>query len=739
MTNQSSSLSVHLIDDVTKPARTIAQALQEAEKQTKAVARSMADSGASNRFVANLSKLGLAGKDIDKVATAWRDYAKSAGLAANASSWTKAQSADVLNWERRTMAALRTVEREQARFAKARAAATRQDEGKGGGSHAWSSHGALGFVAGAAGGAASAHSIFHVTERGLEAGAERQHVRVTMQNAGMGADEIGRAETAAIAASRGAPNLSVSEIMELHKEARSAVQHAQEAFELIPDLAKAASVLKGMGVQNANIADIVKGGESLGLMNDPKRFHAYLEGQVKAMNVMGKTITTEQIYEAAKYSKAAGASLSDKFLNLVMPSLIQEMHGSSAGDALAMMSKTLRGGLQHKHLPVEKLNEIGMLEDPSKIRRSKTGQIMGYAGKVVGDHELATDPQAFAKIYNEHMEAHGITELEDKLKFITETLPSTAANAMRILIQQEETLKQHAERYTAAPGLDKAAENQLQDASAAVGNLAKSMNDLGAAVTGPGMATAGQLLSSLAAGVRDLAAAAKDHPMLAMTAGGTAAAGGMLGAGYLSYQLMNGFGLKTSAGLLDSAAVNLSAAAAKLSGGAPGVPEGPGGKPGSPPGSLRGRAGALGLTTVLGTMAAPGQVDPATKTLQFPGGQTPASRFDDWWDRTMPSWVPGHGSKPSAAGGGAGPLAGIKGSADEAKASLESLNMTVAPNVDASALAGAQAAANQLLSTLQQISGAVAGATSAVRGMKVPSLGAIQRGNFKDGGIGGGD
>ena len=428
-------------------------------------------------------------------------------------------------------------------------------------------HGVGRFVAEGAANAVAAHSIAETIVKNVEAGAERQHVRVGMMNAGMRPDEIARSEAASLAASRGAPNMSVTEIMELHKEARSAAQHPEEAFALLPQLAKAASVLKGMGVENANVAEIVKAGESLGLMNDPARFRKYLDGQVRAMAVMGKTINTEQVYEAAKYSKAAGSTLSDDFINLVMPSLIQEMHGSSAGDALSMMSKTLRGGLQHKHLPVERLNELGMLEDPSKIRRTKTGQIMGYAGKVVGDADLARDPDKFARTYNEHMEAHGIKAFEDKVKVLQETLPGTAANLIRILIQQEETLKQHRENYKAAPGLDQASANQLGDASVAVGNLSKSLNDLGAAVTAPAMATIGTTLSSIAAGVRSLGAAAKDHPLIAMSAGAAVAGGALAGSGVMAYNLANGFGLGASATALEGSAAALDAAAVRLGAG----------------------------------------------------------------------------------------------------------------------------------------------------------------------------
>ncbi len=118
MPNLTSSLAVRLIDDVSKPARIVAQALREAEKAARDVAKGMAGAGATDRFVKSLSGLKATRKDVEQVAAAWRDYSKSAGLAANSAQWTKKQAADVRAWERNTLSALRTVKREQAAFAR---------------------------------------------------------------------------------------------------------------------------------------------------------------------------------------------------------------------------------------------------------------------------------------------------------------------------------------------------------------------------------------------------------------------------------------------------------------------------------------------------------------------------------------------------------------------------------------------------------------------------------------------
>jgi len=331
---------------------------------------------------------------------------------------------------------------------------------------------------------AGGFAAYEAWHKALDAANERQHVRTGAALAGIKPSELARAEKLAKETTKIAPNMSASEILELFKEGRSAVQKTEEMFHLIGPLAQAASVLKGMGVENANLADIVKGGESLGLMNDPKRFRAYLEGQVKAMQVMGKTITTEQIYEAAKYSKAAGATLSDEFLNTTFPSLMQEMHGSSAGDALSTLVKTIRGGggaTKGRHMLAKALAQVGLI-NPDQIDYAKgSREIMGFHGKAVGDDVLAKNPFQWAQMVNQHLESHGFASLEDKIAW-TYKLPQTAGNVLRIMIQQQKTLENHAKLYKEAMSLSEAVAAQKNDPKATLKELTAAFEDLSAAV-----------------------------------------------------------------------------------------------------------------------------------------------------------------------------------------------------------------------------------------------------------------
>ncbi|MBU3887202.1 phage tail tape measure protein [Methylosinus sp. KRF6] len=118
MPNLSATIDIRAIDNVSKPARTVSQALKDAEQAAKKVAAGMADTGTTDRFVKSLSRLRLSAKDIEAVAASWKDYAKAAAIAADSSKWTKAQAADVRRWETQTVSALRKVKAEQTAYAR---------------------------------------------------------------------------------------------------------------------------------------------------------------------------------------------------------------------------------------------------------------------------------------------------------------------------------------------------------------------------------------------------------------------------------------------------------------------------------------------------------------------------------------------------------------------------------------------------------------------------------------------
>jgi hypothetical protein len=79
------------------------------------------------------------------------------------------------------------------------------------------------------------------------------------------------------------------------------------------------------------------------MTQNKERYQAYLDCFIKSQQVMGKTITPEQQYEFAKYTKASGATLSDRFKITTGVLLAQEMGGATTGVSVDQLVKQVIG------------------------------------------------------------------------------------------------------------------------------------------------------------------------------------------------------------------------------------------------------------------------------------------------------------------------------------------------------------------------------------------------------------
>ena len=121
MANLTSSLTIKLIDDVSKPARTVAQALKEAEKAAEAVAKGMGKSG-SDPFRRQLASLKLTANELRDVRKEWLLYARAQKQAMGAD-WAAKGAATMRAWEKQTVSSIRAAKKEQLAFSKSIAAA----------------------------------------------------------------------------------------------------------------------------------------------------------------------------------------------------------------------------------------------------------------------------------------------------------------------------------------------------------------------------------------------------------------------------------------------------------------------------------------------------------------------------------------------------------------------------------------------------------------------------------------
>ena len=740
MANLTSSLTVKLIDDVSRPAQTVAQALDHAAKEAKKVADAMKGNGSTDRLSASLARLKLSAKDVDVVGAAWKQYASNAKLAANSADWTKTQAAEVRRWETSTIAALKAVQREEAAFARSQKQAMTQAAHPPAAAHGpsqWGHGGAMGFAAQGIAGAVGAHSVYHASKSALEQGSEYQHERVALMNAGRTAD-LARMEEAAKLTAKALPTASYTETLKAINETTSSFGSIDHAIENIGFVMKTAAVLKAaagdkiggdagsMGQQYAKFF------EMRGTAGNPELFRSEGNEMTRAMVATRGNFNPQEMFNFAQQAKSALRNYDIEYLSKVIPSIIGETGGDRAGTGANAFNNVLLGKARDKKQLAEWM-KYGLL-DPKMVSDKHDSWT---AGAVKGTDLAMRNPLAwFEQVVLPAMKAKGVN-VDDKME-LTKTLATMFRNSMSNQFANENAQAADRTRLHKDAAIigdtdtpDSIYKRNLgEDPHVAIDALTESLKNLGAAASAPAMKTIAGTLSSIAGGLQTLAAAAMDHPMTAMTAGGVGATAAMGGAGYLSYQALNGFGLKAAATDLQVAATMLQGAAEKQ-----GIASGIGGAGGAG-GKLLRTVPIIGTAVVAAGIA----IDQMNAYKARNPGEFHAHAGHAYGDNQPKAAPAGHWEQEPGRNKGYTRhwVDDVKEKADEAKVSLEGLNVQVAPQVDSSAIATALAQVNALRAALAGILGDIRNAGAAASRLQIPSLGASQRSNFTTGGIAGG-
>lgn len=581
-------------------------------------------------------------------------------------------------------------------------------------------HGAIGYAAGAAAGVVSAHGVATGIEDTIKAGARYQHETVSLQNAGRTPEEMHEIEEASRSATRVVPTASYEENLKVINETTGAFGTLHHAIENLPFMQKSNAVL------HAAAGDKIQGGagelgnklarffEERQVAGNTETFQREAEGLVRAMAFTRGNFNPEQALNFAQQSKSALPNFSERFLTKIAPSLITMMGGDRAGTAANAFNSVVTGKVNDKK-QAEEWMRYGLL-DKSMVTM-KAGHAIGWrAGAVKGTDLALSDPLRWAEeVALPAMQAQGVNT-DDRMeltKALATMFRNSNSNMWANSIMQGASrgrLHKDEDNINKAGTLDEIYQRNLKtDPTVAITALTTSLENLATAASSPAMSSAAGVITSISGALGSLADVAKDHPALAMAAGGGLAAGALGGAGYLSYQLMNGFGLGTAATALDGSAVALTEAAAALSG------AGAGGKVAAGAAA----AGGLGLT---GGLVAGGLVAGAGVAAIATADQIPKLVKEK-----------GLGALDPATGFGVeeNPMGSLVRNAEEAKGKLDELNgVTVAPQVDGSAIDGVIAKVRQLLGLLNSVPGAASSASAAV-GTGAASTGKV-RGALSD-------
>jgi hypothetical protein len=681
------ALKISLIDDVSKPARSVAQALKDAEARVKDIAKAMSNMGATDRLQKSLSQLKLSKADIESVAKAWQDYAKASNLASDSSKWTVEQARAVKAWEAQTVRSLREVKREQQVFFRAQAQAEKKA------AEAARKPGVFGHVmnhvAGQTAMIAAGGAVEHAVKTAVEQAADAEQLRFRIRELSRNNPAEARlADDLAAEIAAKYPSVTTGKALDNYIELRA---NSVGANGLVDPAVARRNAFAAARAQNAALAlgfdmtpedmqNLLKGVESSGRANDPKAVEKITDAYLRAKQVFGTAIASSMLRDYVANAKSANFSIGDDQFYRANFVRMSEGNASRLGNEVNQTLATLAGG-NMKKAAGEWLVELGLAK-ASDMEKTGGGNVRFKHG--VKDHDLLETNQGrwAATTLKEAMERHGVLA-DDKVaarmkmlreqelksnpnaqideRFLRERAEeglisahlaragfrTTVSDNLAHFIGNERLIERDSHAMDNASGLE-AGERIGQNPVASFKELTASLANFATVVGGPAMRDVGGILDSASKSIasfsKTLSDWQKDNPLL-----GKAASWGALGAGgagglallYGGLQgLSSGFGLKGSAVALDGSAAALMAAAEKQ--GFNGIPK-PGGMPGGPGGaSAEGRVGTMPFLWGRLALGAYGAYEAAANIPTTPEEWKKRGEANDQLQAAVGDWVKNH-------------------------------------------------------------------------------------------------
>ena len=686
MANLTSTLTVSLLDQVSKPARSVAQALKDAEARVKEVSKAMASTGSTDRFTAALSKLKASSKDIETVANAWKDYAKASNLAADSSKWTRRQANDVKAWERQQISALREVKREQQAFYRAQADAERQAtarRNRPGVASRVMNH-VAGPMAVVGAGAAGERGVQSIVREAADA--EQLRFRIRELSRG-NPSEAALADRLAAEIATKYPGITTGKALDNYIELRANSVDSNGMVD--PKVARRnafaaaraqnAATALGFDMSSEDMQSLLKGVEGSGRAEDPKAVEKITDAYIRAKQVFGSAIAASMVRDYVANAKSANFSIGDDQFYLANMVRMSEGNSSRLGNEVNQTLSTLAGGSM-KRASGDWLVGLG-LADANDMVKTGGGNVKFKKG-IKDSALLETDQGAWAAgTLKEAIERKGVisdAKVEARMKMLREQelkrnpnaqiderflrtraeeglisgyiakggFRTTVSDNLAHLISNERLIERDTKAMKNASGLeagDRLAENPV----AAFKELTASLTNFATVLGSPAMKNVGSILDTVAGSIgsfsKTLGDWQKENPELAKIMSGGAIAGGAGGSLALLYGgiqgLTSGFGLKGSAVALDGSAEALTAAAVRLGGG--GLPgTGPGSRPGGPgnaPGPGGARMGWLGFNLLGAAWNMPSTPEEFKK--QAESNDRLQTSFGGSFKKHLPSWL----------------------------------------------------------------------------------------------------
>ena len=463
---------------------------------------------------------------------------------------------------------------------------------------------------GIAGAATAAGSIKlgHVVTDLVKANAELQRQQNLFRLAGNSADDMAKATQAAYKSAVAIPNVNVAEQFKLYRELAGATQDNAGSMAVLPDVAKAKSVIEAM-TGKAGDEDMKRLFKFVELRQtaidhethkiDPEKFKQELQWATKALVAGQGLLTSNDFLQLVKQAgpMAKGQSAEQLFGDAL--AVMEDMGGARTGTSMTALGRQVFGGIMTGKVG-DKWRDAGMLNQEG-WHLTKAGHVqIDDAKKAVKGYDILDKEGAVAfveKALRPAFEKMGITNRNDQNKKLYEFGSTDTARRLMSLMLAPEQIKLVQQRLKEAmggEGFDKLFDGN--DYKTSVQAFHQSMETLKTSIGDA--AAVSPLLMSFAHGIAKFADFIKDHPSIGAVAtiggAGTAAVGTAVGGGLIG---IAGWRLISAAGALEGAAASLKLAS--VPGGAAAV----GGAAASTVGGAAAAVGGVSLGTIFGAFA----------------------------------------------------------------------------------------------------------------------------------------
>jgi len=378
--------------------------------------------------------------------------------------------------------------------------------------------------------------------------------------------------------------LQVADVLADIKEAQMVFGSTEHAMDFIDPLEKMRvvlnSVTEGSGQKARDaVYNMARAGELKGLQG-PDQFLDYFDAMTKAITASGGKVDPSAFMQATQYGKLASKGWDEEFYTRYLPSLIQEMRPSTAGQSLMSLYQTFGQGRASKAALAE-MEKIGLIADESKIVRNKTtGEVMKLEpGALQGTELLSKNPYLWAqqvlKPLLETEIGHKTAPGDIDALNVLGTLASNrnAAAAIAALTLEEGRLGKDANLIGRSQGLNSADRFLSADPVAVSANFHSAWTNMLTSFGAPGVQTMLSAMNSIAGVMKSITGLAVAHPDAVKAIGEVSGAlsAALIGFGSVKMgqgisNLFNGGPLMGSATALNASAAALTQAAVALGG-----------------------------------------------------------------------------------------------------------------------------------------------------------------------------